>query len=341
MTSTLTWALLGASDIAATRMIDVMKERGDTLAMVVSSSSDRGATFKDMHGIAASTTSLDEALSSQVDAVYISTTNERHHEMALAAITAGKHVLCEKPLALTVQDAQQMIDAAHNAGVVLATNHHLPGSPLHRRTRDLISEGAIGNLIAARVMHAVALPERLRGWRVDADDNAGGGVIMDITCHDASVLNPLFGGLPDVVTAIATKQAPWGCGGYDGVMTVLGYPGPDGKTRLAQTHDAFTVTHDTTRLEVMGTSGLIRVTDAMTQDAAGRIEIVTEAGTETIAIDNSENLYRIVLDSFASAIEGTGSPTADGRDGLNALRVALAAIESARSGNSSVPIEHT
>ena len=87
--------------------------------------------------------------------------------MAIAALQAGKHVLCEKPLALTVAGARSMVAACAAAGVVLGTNHHLRNAAAHRTMRDLVAEGAVGRPLAARVFHAVFLPPHLQGWRVD------------------------------------------------------------------------------------------------------------------------------------------------------------------------------
>ena len=90
-----------------------------------------------------------------IDAVYISTTNEKHFPQAMAAIAAGKHVLCEKPLAMSVADAVTMVRAADKAGLVFATNHHLRNAGSHIAIRDLIASGRIGEILSARVMHAV------------------------------------------------------------------------------------------------------------------------------------------------------------------------------------------
>ena len=114
-----------------------------------------------------------------------------------------------------------MIAACERAGVTLATNHHLPGSGIHRTIRHLVADGAVGRVLAVRVFHAVMLPERLQGWRLASRD--GGGVTMDITCHDASVLNPLLGALPSDVVALATNQGPWGGAAEDAVMSTLRY----------------------------------------------------------------------------------------------------------------------
>jgi 1,5-anhydro-D-fructose reductase (1,5-anhydro-D-mannitol-forming) len=342
----LKWGLIGASDIAGTRVIGAIRATGGTVDGVVSGSAARVREFAATHGIGLATIELAELLATDIDAVYISSTNDKHFAQSIRALEAGKHVLCEKPLALEASQAEEMIALAEERGLVLATNHHLPGSPLHTTVRQLVGSGAIGALLSARICHAVLLPERLRGWRLGeagpgqagpggaATGQAaqGSGVIMDITCHDASVLNPLLG-TPTAVTALAVRQASWNVGGHhDAVMTVISYARDGQPPVLAQTHDSFTVGYDSTSLVVHGTEGSIEVTDAMTQDTAGTLTLTNADGAVEVAVDCSADLYETVLDAFAAAVAGTGAPTATGRDGLLALKVALAAQQSAATG---------
>ena len=187
---TLGWGLLGASDIAKTRMIEAINGQPDSsVAAIMSTSEERAKRYAAENGIPHHYASVDRLLADpDVDIVYISTTNERHKAEVTAAAMAGKHVLCEKPLALSVADARDMLEACQQARVVLGTNHHLRNAVTHRAVRRLIKEGVIGKPLAARVFHAVYLPPRLQGWRLEKPD-AGGGVILDITVHDADVLH--------------------------------------------------------------------------------------------------------------------------------------------------------
>ncbi|MFV0254135.1 MAG: Gfo/Idh/MocA family protein [Beutenbergiaceae bacterium] len=330
MTTSLRWALVGASDIAATRVLPALRARGDDAVGVVSGSAQRARDFAQTHGLSSGGTDLAAALTG-VDAVYISSINSQHAEQAMAAIEAGVHVLCEKPLALSAAEADSLVSAADRAGVVLATNHHLTGSPLHVAVREAVAAGRIGELLAARIAHAVLLPQRLQGWRLA--DPASGGVILDITCHDASVLLPLFGSLPTAVSAHAAHQGQWPSAAPDAVMATMTFSGD----RLAQTHDSFTNPHTATTLEVLGSQGSITVTDAMNQDTPGTVELCTDSGREQLQVDTSADLYVIVLDAFTAAVAGTGEPTASGQAGADALRVALAAAESVRTGTAIDP----
>jgi len=327
----LTFGLIGASNMAMTWMLPAFQAERIALRGLYDSEPRRFGYWSDS-GVEGQTTSLDELLSSEVDAVYISSRNDEHRAHVVAAAEAGKHILVEKPIALTVSDAEQMIAAARQHDVVLAVNHHLVASPLHAASRRLVADGRIGNLVGARVNHAVTLPEHLRSWRVTRA--AGSGVIMDITVHDASILNPLFGGPPNDVLAFAGAQAPWNTSGaLDSAMTLLRYPSSTpGRERLASTYDSFTVAGPPTQLEVFGDEGAIVITDAMTQRTDGTVQLVTGADTIPVEVDTSLSLYVILLRAFVAAIRGEGRPLTTGDEGLSALKVALAADQSAATG---------
>ncbi|TIX08053.1 MAG: Gfo/Idh/MocA family oxidoreductase, partial [Mesorhizobium sp.] len=117
---TVRWGLIGASTIAKQFMINAIRaQREGEVVAVMSSSPERANAYAGENGIPRGVSTLADLLGAGVDAVYISTTNELHLEQALATIEAGKHVLCEKPLALTSADARTMVAAANAAGVVL------------------------------------------------------------------------------------------------------------------------------------------------------------------------------------------------------------------------------
>src|SRR5215208_4723868 len=187
--SSIGWGLIGASTIARSFMIAAINAQDSGRVVAVTSSDpERGRRFAAETGIPRAHATVNDLLADpEIDAVYISTTNELHRPQTLAAAAVGKHVLCEKPLALNLDDARVMVAACQDAGVVMGTNHHLRNAASHRKLRELVANGAIGQPLAVRVFHAVYLPESLQGWRISRAD-AGGGVILDITVHDADTL---------------------------------------------------------------------------------------------------------------------------------------------------------
>ena len=318
------WALIGASDIAATRMIPAMRAVGHDVLGVQSSSDEWGDTYAKANGLPLATTDLRELLSWDCDAVYISTTNQRHAHEAIQSATAGKHVLCEKPLALSIDDAKEVVDASRTNDVVLGTNHHLRNSAVITRMRDLVRTGDIGEVRAVRVHHAVSLPDRLRGWRL-TDRAAGAGVILDITVHDADTLRFVTGLEINSVSVVAASQDLSQDGIEDTAICSLVFQGG----AVGMTHDSFVVPHAYTALEVHGTSGSLYGLGVMTQDPTGELRLRRDGVETLIDIPERPNLYEVTLRAFDRACRGDGQPSCTGEDGVASLSVALAAIRSA------------
>jgi 1,5-anhydro-D-fructose reductase (1,5-anhydro-D-mannitol-forming) len=325
------WGLIGASTIAADFMVGALRSDGqDDIGWVVSATQQHAASFAERHAIARATTSLADMLGDpQVAAVYISSTNEKHHSQAMAAIAAGKHVICEKPLAMNLPDACQMVDAAITAGVVFATNHHLRCSGSHKAIRAIIASGRIGKVLSVRLHHAVYLPPHLQGWRIN-DSAAGGGVIPDITVHDADTLRFLLDEDPVSVVAQAGTSG-LGEGVEDSVMSVWSMP----SGAMVMAHESFTHRFAGSGLEVHGTDGSIFAKDVMTQRPLGEINLVTAEGRVPVAFD-AYDLYTQAVRQFRNAVAGKCNPAATGRDGMASLAIALAVREAALSGKRQV-----
>ncbi|WP_085032417.1 Gfo/Idh/MocA family protein [Ensifer aridi] len=321
------WGLIGASTIAREWVIGAIRAAGGEVTSVMSSSAERGEAYATENGIGKAVTNIEDLVGdADVDAVYISTTNELHHDQALAAIRAGKHVLCEKPLAMNLNDGCEMVLAACEAGVVLGTNHHLRNAATHRAMREAIAAGRIGRPIAARVFHAVYLPPHLQGWRLDRPE-AGGGVILDITVHDADTLRFVLDDDPIEVVAISHSAGMGKEGLEDGVMGVLRFR----SGVIAQFHDAFTTKYAETGFEVHGTEGSLIGRNVMTQRPVGTVTLRNEEGESELPLDH-RNLYETALEAFHAAIEGNGAPSATGEDGVWSLATGLAVVKAAATG---------
>lgn len=322
------WALIGASTIAREFVIAAIRAQPDASIVGVYSASGRGESFAAEFGIPQVYDSLETCLNDPyVDAVYISTTNELHAAQTIAAARAGKHVLCDKPLATTFTDGQAMVRECEIAGVVFATNHHLPNAATHRTIRQLLEDRAIGEVRAVRVFHARELSEDLRTWRTGRP-SAGAGVILDVTVHDAALVSFLLAEPIAAVSAVSYLQGL----GIDGVEdAVLGVMTTASGIPVAF-HDAWTVPHAGTGLEVHGSQASIIAREVMTSLPDGTVELRCGDQATPVEIPDREDLYVRTVRLFHEAIERRGGPAVSGTDGLNALRVALATREAARSG---------
>jgi 1,5-anhydro-D-fructose reductase (1,5-anhydro-D-mannitol-forming) len=315
-------------------MIDAIRGAGGEVVAVMSSDPARAQRFAGDNGIATATTDIGVLLAGAIDAVYISTTNEHHCSQTLAAAAAGKHVLCEKPLALNLADARRMVAACKAAGVQMGTNHHLRNAATHRAMHAAIKAGDIGKPLFARVFHAVYLPPHLQGWRI-GKPGAGGGVVLDITVHDADTLHFVLDEDPVAVTAMTSRAGMGQAGLEDGVMGVVRFDGG----LIAQFHDAFTTRYAVTGFEVHGEKGSLIGTDCMTQQPKGEVLLRTKDDERQLSIAH-ENLYLRAVRLFGDAVAGRGAPSATGEDGIRSLSVALSTREAARTGRET-PVDLT
>jgi 1,5-anhydro-D-fructose reductase (1,5-anhydro-D-mannitol-forming) len=228
---------------------------------------------------------------------------------------------------MSVADAHAMAKEARDAGVVLATNHHLRNAGTHRAMRDAIASGKIGKPLSARVFHAVYLPPHLQGWRLDKP-SAGGGVILDITVHDVDTLRFVLGQNPVEVVALTQSGGMGKAGLEDAVMGVMKFE----SGLIAQFHDGFTTKYGETGFEVHGTDGSLIGRNVMTQRAVGSVLLRTANGEEDLPVAH-DNLYETALHAFHNAVAGKGKPSASGEDGIWSLATGLAVIEAARNGS--------
>ena len=325
---TIGWGLIGTGTVARQWKIDAIgAEATSNVAAVYDINRETAEQVaKDWPGLKVEDSVESLLTNESVDAVYICTTNETHAPLTLQAAAAGKHVLCEKPMAMNLDDARTMIAACEKAGVVLGINHHLRHAATVRAMRRVVAEGRIGTPVAGRVFHAVFLPGFLQTWRTK-DAKAGGGAILDITVHNADTIRFLLDQEPREVVAM-TQTAGMGEGGIeDGVMSVVSFD----SGLIVQMHEGFSVEFAGTGLEIHGTQGSLFGKDIMTQQPVGSVTLRNADGEAEIVVE-PENLYARGVRLFAKAIRGEGKPHASGEDGFRSLALALAVSEAAQTG---------
>jgi len=211
----------------------------------------------------------------EVDAVYVAAPNDRHAEITEAAARAGKHVLCEKPMAASLAQAERMAAACAAGGVRYATAFDQRHHPAHVALRDSVAAGALGTITAARIVYACWLgtdwaPDN---WRADPD-RAGGGALLDLAPHGLDLLATILGTELEALSALKQRRVhPYEVD--DGAMLVARYGGGV----LASLHVAYNHPEDLPRrrLELVGTDGMAVATDTMGQDPGGTLVVAGEA----------------------------------------------------------------
>jgi predicted dehydrogenase len=264
--------------------------------------------------------SYEELLASDVQAVVVASENVRHRELVEMAARAGKHVLCEKPLATTLADGRAMIDACQSAGVQLMTAFPCRFSPATERLKASLEQGRIGSILAIRGTNRGRCPF---DWFVDKS-LSGGGAVIDHTVHVTDLIRWLTG--KEVVEVYAETSNRMFHREFEDIgFLTLGLEGG-----LFATLDAswsrpksFPTWGDVT-MAVVGENGTLYL-DLFSQN----LVLYSDKTGGTTWHPWGSNVDTLMLSAFVEAVaEGKPVPIT-GEDGLRAAEVALAAYRSA------------
>jgi D-xylose 1-dehydrogenase (NADP+, D-xylono-1,5-lactone-forming) len=270
---------------------------------VASRDAGRAAAFAAAHGVPRSFGSYDALLASaDIDVVYVSLPNHLHAEWATRAVEAGKHVLCEKPLALTVADVDAIASAAERAGRFVAEGFMYLHHPQILRAIELAGDGTLGNLVLVNGAFSFFLtyPEDPR-----VDPAKGGGSLWDVGCYPVSFARRLAGEEPDRVQAFARFDER----GVD--RTFIGqlhFPGG----LLAQFDCGFAAP-DRERLEIVGSDASIVLDSPFLPEPDGPAPSMTIwRGREATTVDvPSVDQYAAEVENLTAAILDGASPRVD------------------------------
>ena len=309
MTSHIGWGLIGASNIARRRVANAIKNSDQGQLVGVMSHSRAlaealAAEFAIPHCYDSLSALLDQL---QVRAVYVSSTNQYHHAQVLAAAAAGKHVLCEKPLATDLNDAIEMVRACRAAGVVMGTNHHLRNSATICAMRAAIASGRIGVPVSAIVSQPVYVGEK--EWRRDKPA-AGSGVSFDVLVHGADAIRYILGQEPVEACAMGRSSPSMANGVNDSIMASYRFDGG----ALASLYADFNAAQGRTHIEIHGRGGSLFGSDVLgkTPHHRGRVVLRLDGQDEEIALESDESRYLLGINRFNAAILGIGQPACSG-----------------------------
>jgi predicted dehydrogenase len=253
-----------------------------------------------------------------IEAVYISLPNSMHCEWAIKALEAGKHVLCEKPLSRHPSEVEAAFDAADRTGRLLTEAFMYRHNPQTKRAKQLLDEGAIGELRLIRSAFSYSLYDE---DNIRLSTALDGGALMDVGCYNVSG-SRLFGGEPEKVYG----DAWFGPSGTDWVFAgMLRFPG--NVKALFDCGTAMTVRDE---LEAIGTEGSLFLDDPWHCVAPG-IDIRREGRVERIEIAVADS-YRLELENLSDAIRGEGQLLLGRDDAVAQARVLEALHDSATHG---------
>ena len=322
------WGIVGCGDIANKRVAPAINEQAESeLIAFFSNMPERAEEMRDTHGARRAYSRYEAILADkEVDAIYVSSPADRHCEETIAAAEAGKHVLCEKPMALTVAGCERMIAACSRAGVRLSIAYYRRFYPKARKMRELLEQGAIGKPVLARVSIGgwVDLPpDDPKHWRTLLV-RAGGGALMDVGSHRLDVICYLLGE-PAQVCGFANHVA------RDDIQV------PDTESLLcrmacgAHLHcvSYWGMRQSSDELEVWGAEGKLVATPF-----DGDI-LTLHRGEETEQFHvphHPTNVHFPLIDDFARALVEGRSPEFDGHDAMQAQRIMEGCYRSSEAG---------
>jgi xylose dehydrogenase (NAD/NADP) len=294
------WGLLSTAHINRLVIAGARKTSYVELVAVASRDDARAATYAAEWRIPRSYGSYEALLADpEIEAVYISLPNSMHCEWSVRALEAGKHVLCEKPMSRRPDEVEAAFDAAERAGLLLTEAFMYRHNPQTTRLKQLVADGAIGELRLVRSVFSYSLYDDTN-IRLRAD--LEGGALLDIGCYCVSG-SRLFGGEPER----ATGEAWYGATGTDWVYAgTLRFPG-----NVIAVFHCGTALVDQDELEVIGSEGSLFADDPW-HCRSPLIELRRNGDVERIEIERADS-YQLELENLSAAIRGEGEPLL-GRD---------------------------
>jgi 1,5-anhydro-D-fructose reductase (1,5-anhydro-D-mannitol-forming) len=324
------WAMIGTGRVHRW-MAPAIKAAEDTrLVAVLSRDRIRAEAFAEKQGIPMAYDSLDELLDNpDIDVVYIASPNGLHSEQTIMAAEAGKHVLCEKPMAPTTAECRSMIEACQKHDVKLGIALQFRQHPAHLKMREIVASGELGRMVFTKAQLEIP-PIPTPRWYYDPA-MAGGGVMYMSGVHRLDLLRFILGCEVEEVSAFIDGQTP-DQPFEDMVVAMLRLD----NGAYGAVHFSLNIPRGTNNLEVHGSLASMFGLETMNQWwGGGGGELVLKKKAETVKYEFKEtDLYKDEVEDFNRCIREGGEPMATGIDGLRAAEISLAMFESGRQGKS-------
>ncbi len=311
----LRWGLIGCGDISRKRVAPALIELETCELLAVNRArTDLAESFAREFGARSWYADWRELIAdAEVDAVYIATPVYLHAEQTIAAAEAGKHVLCEKPMAMNVAECDRMIAACSANGVKLGIAYYRHFYPVVQRAKALIAAGEIGKPVVAQVNAFERFnpqPGEDRHWLLEKS-KAGGGPMMDFGCHRIEVLTNLFGDIRRTKSLIG--RALFDREVEDTSIASFEF-GTGLQAMLTVTHASFE-SQDT--LDVFGSEGSLHIPVLN----RGELRVKTSAGERIEQHSPHANIHLPLIEDFALAVLDNREPIVGGEIGREVARI--------------------
>ena len=321
------------SGLQAKRRGPVLKELPDNeLVVIASRRKDRAKALADSLGCEAVDDWKQVVARQDIDAVLILTPPHIHAEMSIAAMRTGKHVLCEKPLSRTLQEAQEMMEVAGQEGIVLKCGFNHRHHPAIKQAKKLLDQGAIGTPCFVRGRYGIgARPEYDQEWRAD-DNVVSGGQLMEQGIHMIDLARWFVGDFVEVSAFVETRYIESIAPLEDNAFVLL----RSANGTVASLHSSLTQWKNLFSFEVIGEEGYVSVeglgggydTERL---IFGKKDLYAPFSEQITEFRGGDRSWLEEWKEFASAIEEKREPLGSAIDGAEGLRLAFAAYDSSKT----------
>lgn len=311
MTRPLRIGLLGAAKIAPPAVIAPAKATGlAEVAAVAARDRGRAEAFAAEHGIAAVADDYEALIADpSIEAIYNGLPPVRHADLTIAALRAGKPVLCEKPFCMNAAEAEQMVAAASETGQLLMEAFHYRYHPFFERVLEIVGEGEIGPIRRIEAVFHASIPET--PGEIRYDDTIGGGALMDLGTYPVHWCRTVMGQEPAVTAASALINTSGVDISTKATLTFASGAVADISCDMAAPVDV--------RLVLEGERGRLTAVNPLAPQRGHYLEVEGERPRrETVTRDPT---YDFQLRAFVAAVRGEGAPLTGGADAVAQMRV--------------------
>ena len=337
------FGVIGASGIADRRTIPegIIPASNANLVAVMGRSEQRTRHVAEKYGVKWYLKEEELLDDKEVEAVYIATPNYLHAQQTLSAIRAGKHVLCEKPMAMNTKEAEKMIEEAEKNERKLAIGYMMRFHAWHQKLKQMIESGEIGTPVMGRAELTCWYPRIEDAWRQDPS-LGGGGALFDMGSHCIDLLEMLLGRTVEITAFTDTIVQDYPV--EDSSVVILHFE--NGAMGFVDAHFNVPDSASVNLLEIYGSKGRVEGRGTIGQESTGKMTAVLETGKKeydaeqerseavqkVIEPEQVVNIYQAEIEDFCKAIALDRKPLVSGEEGLRNLKLLNAAYKSARTG---------
>ena len=335
------WGVIGCGGIADRRTIPgMMMAQNAVLTAVMDRNELLAKAVGEKYHVTEVCASVEELLTKDIDAVYIATPVFCHKEQALAAMRAGKHVLLEKPVGLTVEEAKEIRDVAAAEHVKLGVALMMRFHTYHQAIKELLAEGKLGDIVSIRAQFSCWYPKIEGSWR-QTKKLGGGGALIDLGVHCIDLVRYITAMEVCGITALCDTQT------FD-------YEVDDSASLILKMENGahayvdvnFNIPDDAaqSRLEIYGTRGSVIADGTLAQEENGTVKVSLAEEQGYDAMQNrgevksyfmeaaTGNMYTKEIESFSDAIQKDTVPAVNIEDGIRVQQITEAAYQSSDTG---------